>query len=245
MTESLQKQIVGTIEPYGKKVAQGDFIFLYNYSDKKIYGIWEAQSAGGTYDTTVWKGKYKNQVKISQYSKVLMTVPRYALIWILGRGIRVGQILTGYKAQNLLQYFPHECVSEKELGINLDEAEVDYRKRYPTTFICEDGHRVRLVQQKIIDDWLYKNLIPHGYEPVIPLPIQLIPDFTVNCVDGNPVYIEYCGTSGETPLDTRHSYKSKLYAKYKLQLIELDSQDLHSVDMSLSSKLNKYGVSVH
>ena len=240
MGECFEKQLFGTSEPYGREVRRGDLLFLYNYEDNTLYGMWRAETNGGTYDKLAWGRRYPNQVKVTLVSKVMMSVPRYALSWILGTGQeRMGQILSGHKAQNLLQYFAHDYSSERELGIALSNEDEDFRNRNPANFTTEDGHRVRSKDEKIIDDWLYRHKVPHAYEPIIQLPGHLIPDFAVHQLSGDTVYIGYWGMAGQKLYDNRRLYKSKLYAKYRLPLIELEPHHLHSIDVYLPQKLKQ------
>jgi hypothetical protein len=240
--ECLEKKLFGTGEGYGKQVRKGDLLFLYDYSDNHLWGIWAAETDGGLFDSRAWGGHYRNQVRILQCSKVLMRSPRYCFNKILGKGGNIGQILSGHKAQNLMQYFAHEYSIEKELGITLSGIEEDYRNRYPTNFLCEDGHRVRSTHEKIIDDWLYKHRVPHAYEPILAIPGLLVPDFTVHRLNGDPVYIEYWGITDGSFYRQRRQHKSKLYADYRLPLIELEPQHLHSIDISLPDKLRSTNV---
>ena len=242
MGECFEKKLFGTNELYGFEVHRGDFLFLYNFSDELVYGVWIAEQNGGTYFRGAWNGRFPNQVPISLASKAMISVPRYALRRILGDG-NVGQILSDYKAQNLLQYFAHNYTSELELGIELSTEETDYRRKHKANWHCEDGHVVRSKGEKIIDDWLYEHLErAHAYEPILPIPGHLIPDWVVHKPDGDPVYIEYWGILNDPSYETRRLHKSKLYAQYRLPLVELEPEHLRSLDSFLLPKLRGKGV---
>src|SRR5260370_2708830 len=186
MGECLEKQLFGTGAPYGNQVRRGDLLSLYNFTERALYGFWSAASDSGTFDARAWEGRYRNQVRLAPGSKVIMQVPRYCLVNILGDVPNWGQLIRGHKGHNLLQYFAHDYASETELGVSLQAVEEDYRIRHPANFFCEDGHRVRSTHEKIIDDWFYRRKIPHAYESVLALPGQLIPDFVVHRGDGGP-----------------------------------------------------------
>ena len=55
-----------------------------------------------------------------------------------------------------------EKVEHDDLTIN--EEISDYRRTYPATIHCNDGHYVRSPNERIIDDTLYKERIFHEYE---------------------------------------------------------------------------------
>ena len=244
MGECFEKKLFGTSEAYGGQVKKGDLLFLYNYSDNHLWGIWIAETDSGTFNPRAWGGRYRNQVKILQSSKVLIRFPRYCFNRVLGEGGNIGQLLSGNKAQNLLQYFAHEYALERDLGIKLSVVEEDFRNKYPTNFMCEDGHRVRSTHEKIIDDWLYKHRVPHAYEPILVLPSQgqLIPDFAVHCLNGDRIYIEYWGIMNDSHYRERRQHKSRLYADYRLPLIELETGDLHSIEVSMPAKLRRKNI---
>lgn len=244
MGECFERKLFGTNEAYGLRVRKGDLLFLYNFSDQLIYGVWTAEANGGTFHRDAWGGKYPKQVPISLASKAMMSVPRYAVRRILGEG-NIGQILTDYKAQNLLQYFAHDYASEIELGITLSAVEEDYRAKHKATWYCEDGHVVRSKDEKIIDDWLYRHLErAHAYEAILPIPGHLIPDWVVHRPDGDPVYIEYWGILADPSYEARRLHKSKIYAEYRLPLVELEPAHLRSLDFFLPPKLREKGVMV-
>lgn len=55
-----------------------------------------------------------------------------------------------------------EKVEHDDLSINEEVA--DYRRTYPATIHCDDGHYVRSPNERIIDDTLYKERVFHEYE---------------------------------------------------------------------------------
>ncbi len=72
-------------------------------------------------------------------------------------------------------------------------SELDYRKKWPADYRCEDGHYVRSKSEMLIDNWLYSHGICHVYEKAvfsITGSEQYICDFYVPYYD---LYIEVFG----------------------------------------------------
>ena len=129
-------------------------------------------------------------------------------------------------------------------GLQLKPLEEDYRQKFPPQYICDDGHRVRSLSEQAIDNWLYRHKIHHAYEPVIPIPEQLIPDFMVNKSTGECVYIEFWGMLDDPIYRERMNKKSQVYANRHFPLIEIRPSDLKNLDFMLWKKLEKKGVPV-
>lgn len=240
MTECMTRNLFGTNEPYGRGVKNGELCLLYNYSDNSVYGVWEAISDGGTFDATAWRGRYPNQVKIREASKQIISVSRNSIPTLAGDRATIGRIYDGQYAQELLQHFASVYQRHQntvETGHSLDE---DYRNRYPANFFCDNGMKVRSQGEKIICDWLWRHDVKFTYESVTAVP-GLIPDFVVFSRRNDPIFIEYWGMTGDD-YEKRRLHKSKIYAQFRLPLIELYPHDLQIIDTVLSKKLNHHDV---
>lgn len=91
---------------------------------------------------------------------------------------------------------------------------------YGSDFVCDDGHLVKSPYEKIIDNWLYKENIRHGYEVKIGIDKDkdLTPDFYIPEYNGiKEIYIEFWGYD-ETNIkyQQQKEYKLKIYP----QLVE-------------------------
>lgn len=99
--------------------------------------------------------------------------------------------------------------------------ENDFRKKYPCTYNCQDGHYVRSRDERTIDDYLYtKAKLLHAYEPKFRLTEEeqklcksmnlktdcFFPDFYIPEYN---LYLEYFGQNDE-------SYKAKTDLKIKI-----------------------------
>ena len=190
--ECLTLNLFGTNAPYGRLVQSGDLCLLYNYSDNSVYGVWEAISNGGTYNTNAWNGRYQNQVQIRRVSNQIISVSRNSIPTLAGNIEFIGRIYDGNFSQELLQHFA-SVYHTQQITINTGHRlEDDYRNRYPATFFCDDGKRVRSQGEKIICDWLRRHDVQNDYESVTAVP-GLIPDFVVFSRRHDPVYIELLG----------------------------------------------------
>ena len=108
-----------------------------------------------------------------------------------------------------------------------------FRKKWPAKFVCDDGHCVRSLSEKLIDNWLFQNNIIHVYEKQVVLstkpPVIILCDFYLPNFD---VYIEYWGKYEYDYLVRKHA-KKKLYVENNMNLFELEYEDLEQLDKRL------------
>lgn len=118
-------------------------------------------------------------------------------------------------------------------------------KRFPPKIITQDGHRVRSLSEKTIDDWLYMNKIVHAYErPLVTAHGDLVPDFYIPAgvmPGSHAVYMEYWGMEGKPEYDARKQKKLEIYRANNMldQLIELTPSHISDLDSELSKQLLK------
>lgn len=91
----------------------------------------------------------------------------------------------------------------------VSEEVADYRKKYPATIRCKDGHYVRSNNEKTIDDRLYEKRVFHEYETRYKAKDgqYYYPDFYLPDAD---VFIEYFGVSEN---QEKNNKKRKLFMK--------------------------------
>jgi hypothetical protein len=150
--------------------------------------------------------------------------------------------LTGDRAQNLVQYFASDFNMRVRSGEQLNHEEKVYYNRFPRQFRCSNGHIVRSLSEKTIDDWFARRHIYHDYEYLIAVPEMLVPDFTVYTPEKKPVFIEYWRMMDDPDYLLRKKQKCEGYARYRLPLIELHKHDLRDLDESLTRKLRERGI---
>ena len=104
---------------------------------------------------------------------------------------------------------------------------MDIRDKYPPELKTDDGHFVRSKAEMLIDNWLFKNNIPHAYEVSVFLPNN--PDQDLYCDFFLPtygIYIEYWGLEGDKSYDLRKEQKIELYLNNSLKRIDLDESHI-------------------
>lgn len=88
--------------------------------------------------------------------------------------------------------------------------------------MAKDGHQCDSLAEKIIDDWLADNEIPHKRSVPYPLNKTLTADFVVG-----KTWIEFFGLAGMLKdYDRLLNEKRSIAKKYKLNFIELYPKDL-------------------
>ncbi len=245
----MEKQLFGSPPDHNwvYEIKPGDICLLYNTTTHQIQGIWEATSSGqANIDATVWNGKYPNQVRVKQRSQQIQPIPKDLVKGIVtGDKGQVLNILKGENAQSLLKLFSPDNEEEVLPSIPLVQEERDYRNKFSAKFLCADGHRVRSLSEKTIDDWLAHRRIFHSYEPFVFMADpadQLIPDFRIHDRSGSPIYIEYWGRDGDPEYQRRMKRKQEIYKRYSKSLIELTFNDLETLDSVMHKHFQQYHV---
>lgn len=132
-------------------------------------------------------------------------------------------------------------VIEHDEIYNVNPETADYRRMYPATIRCKDGHYVRSNNEKTIDDRLYEKRVFHEYETrykaIDGQPYY--PDFYIP--DAN-LYIEYFGVSENKE---KNNKKKELFLKDKSHKFEFITQEQVGIlddviyDIIEKYKLNK------
>ncbi|RLG33706.1 hypothetical protein DRN97_04375 [Methanosarcinales archaeon] len=97
--------------------------------------------------------------------------------------------------------------------------------QYPKLQEADDGHLVRSSLERMVDNYLFHNKIPHIYNPQIPFS-----NYRADFLVGNQ-YIEIWGMIGNKEYDERMQDKLKHYQEYGLPLIQIFPEDIpHNLD---------------
>src|SRR5260370_686912 len=108
--ECLARSLFGSNKGWPLQVRRDDICFLYNYSEKVIYGIWFADSEGKqNIETDAWGGQYRYQAKVRRSGSTIQSVPK-ANVWPMICQPDSGYVLNklwGERAHNLVQHFAH------------------------------------------------------------------------------------------------------------------------------------------
>ena len=169
---------------------------------------------------------------------------------IIDKGFRC--ITCGYETDGKL--FCKKCYEKyqnKEILIKIKNCKeiVPLDDFYEGYFECDDGHVVKSMAEREIDNYLFEQNIKHGYE--IPLPlidekgkkIILHPDFCIFDEKRNPLfYIEYWGYDDNNRDYTKtKKFKMPLYKKSGITLININAKyDIRNLKTNLKFKLENY-----
>lgn len=99
---------------------------------------------------------------------------------------------------------------------------------------CADGHMVRSKKEKIIDDWMHENDIPHEYEPGGVAGMR--PDWKVG-----DLYVEYWGLAGKPEYDEKIERKRATCMKENIPMLELFPKDLESLGDKMQVAIQRCG----
>jgi hypothetical protein len=115
----------------------------------------------------------------------------------------------------------------------------DFRAKFPANHRAADGHCVRSRAEMLIDNWLYMQGIVHAVERKLPIEEEMYCDFYL---PKGKVYIEFWGMEKDPNYLKRKGEKKTLYAKYKLNLVELSDEDILNLDDVLPRMLLRYSI---
>ncbi|MDF2699548.1 MAG: hypothetical protein K0Q49_1104 [Haloplasmataceae bacterium] len=133
-----------------------------------------------------------------------------------------------------------ESVVDNELNL---EDEEDFRKAYPMNIRCKDGHYVRSLAEKMIDDYLFDHEILHVYEKKVTdisdegTEEKFYCDFFLPKVAGG-IYIEHFGLEEEKYL-AKKERKIKFYTRNKFTLIITEQRHTENLEDYLDANIKK------
>ncbi len=103
-----------------------------------------------------------------------------------------------------------------------------------TRCIAEDEHECNSISEMNVDNWLYKNKIPHDKEPYYPKDELLNPNARLRADwKVQDYYLEFFGLEGEEEYDDKIEVKTKICEKNKIKLIGIYNRDLKYLDQKL------------
>jgi len=127
--------------------------------------------------------------------------------------------------------------------INVSEPQADYREKFEARHRTLDGHYVRSRAEVIIDNILYQYGLVHAYERKIIIgDEEVLSDFYL---PAGKVYIEFWGMESDPKYAERQKKKIDFYQKNEIPLIQLNDNDILSLDDHLPRKLKNYGIKVY
>ena len=124
---------------------------------------------------------------------------------------------------------------------------LDYRRVYPMTYRCKDGHYVRSKAERIIDDSLFEAQIIHVYEKRVvneENEEEYYPDFYLP-YKGNPfgkekgIYIEFFGLEENEKYMKTELKKLAYYKSKGFDVIEVRDKNISCIDEYLEDEIRK------
>ncbi len=132
-----------------------------------------------------------------------------------------------------------EQIIENDDLKGVSEEIADYRRMYPATIRCEDGHYVRSNNEKVIDDRLYRKRIFHEYETRYKAKDgqNYYPDFYI---PDAKLFIEYFGVSEN---QDKNDKKKKIFLQdNKFNFEFIPSNNVGILDEVIDDIIDKYNL---
>ena len=126
-------------------------------------------------------------------------------------------------------------------NLKLARKKSQYQAKYPSSYICLDGHKVRSLSELLIDDFFHRHGINHEYEDIILKSVnsqekQLKYDWYLPDVE---VYVEFFGYSGNRYKKNTEE-KINFYRKHNLTMIALKPEHLANLQESIPEIFKEY-----
>jgi len=109
-------------------------------------------------------------------------------------------------------------------------------------FPCVDGHVASSKALMLVDNWLYSAGLVHAVGRALAVDDTLRCDFYL---PQGRVYLEYWGFEKTPAYLKQKMAKKEAYQEHKLNVIELQAQDLDKLDQVLPKRLLQFGIQVY
>jgi hypothetical protein len=111
---------------------------------------------------------------------------------------------------------------------------VGEKNQYPSSFLCQDGDKVRSVSECLIDNFFTDKGIQHKYEDIIdPSEGKYKYDWYF---PSTKLYLEFFGYHGRKYQQSRAT-KEHIYKKNHMRMIAIEPQDLANLEQKLLLKI--------
>jgi len=112
-----------------------------------------------------------------------------------------------------------------------------YKAKYPSSYLCHDGHKVRSLSECLIDNFLNQHGIKHQYEDVILKSADkgYKYDWYLPAID---TYVEFFGYSGKEYKENTAN-KVDFYRKHGLKMVAIEPTDLADIKAMIPAKFGK------
>ncbi len=214
------------------KIKKGDVLFLYNATTGRLHGEFIATSDGDeNIEANAWKGKFPWQVKIG-WKEEFKQIHRKDFEELIRFEGKLPEIPINQEQINGLRSI---FKTAKDLPAN----EVELLDKYSKTYKTNDGHMVASEGELLIDNWLFDHRVWHIYEPKLPIEENVLADFGIITKDEKLIYLEFWGMEHKSYKDRKET-KLIIYKENDFTLIEVDPEDLRSLNEVLQRNLRDY-----
>ena len=234
--ECLERKLFGAPKSEWNRVSQvkkGDVLFLLNYWNNRLHGVFEAVSDGMiNIEPYAFDGYFPAQVRVrrkircpSLYETELLPLIKRGWIRVSRRGVLLFPDRLGPKFIDELW------------RIFLEVPPVPRAKMEVVGYKAKDGHITKSHGERYLDDWLHEHL-PYKHEyncPVKRAKREVLCDWYIPKID---LYIEYWEkkpwreTSGI-------ELKRKFYQDHSLRAIDIYEDDLRLADRIIPARIRE------
>ncbi len=226
------------------RIKPGDVIFLWNLSERKLFGEWQAiercRYSPNEFPVSpdkfpvVIKSKplatYQNGISESDLKQIISfntqtNHPYYSVSF--DKGVQIQQ---RFALGNKINELPKQNnTTSNNSGIS--------------EYLTDDGHRVKSQGEVLIDNWLFMNRIPHAYEFKVYSKLgNCISDFYI---PEKNIIIEYWGLISQERYRERRKKKLNIYRQAGFKIVEIFPNDIKLLSEVLAKRLTDNGVKVY
>jgi len=234
--ECFEKKLFGSPESEWNRVSQikkGDILFLLNYQNNRLHGVFEAASDGKmNIDPSAFDGYFPAQVRAKRKMRC-PCLDDAALLHLIKRG------WIGVSRRGVL-LFPDRLgpkFIDELWRMFLEVPPVPRAKTGLVGYKAKDGHTTKSYEERYVDDWLHEHL-PYKHEyncPVKRAKREVLCDWYIPKID---LYIEYWEKKGWQETKAIE-LKQKFYQDHSLRAIDINESDLRVADRIIPVRIRE------
>jgi len=234
--ECLQKKLFGLPQSEWNRVSQvkeGDILFLLNYQNNRLHGVFEATTDGTlNIEPYAFDGYFPAQVRVRRKIRC-SPLDEAALLPLIKRGwIRV--------SRRGILLFPERLgpkFIEELWKIFLEVPPVPRAKMGPVGYKAKDGHITKSYGERYLDDWLHEHLLyKHEYNyRVQRAKRDVLCDWYIPKIDLHIEFWEKKASGDPRAIEI----KQKFYEDHSLRAIDIHENDLQVADRIIPARIRQ------
>jgi len=234
--ECLQKKLFGSPKSEWKRVSQvkkGDILFLLNYQNNRLHGVFEAVSDGMmNIEPHAFDGYFPAQVRV-RWKMRCPSLDEAVLLPLIQRGwIRVSRRGVLLFPDRLGPKFIDELWK-----MSLELPPIPRAKTGLVGYKAKDGHITKSYGERYLDDWLNEHL-PYKHEyncPVKRAKREVLCDWHIPKIDFYIEYWEKTSWRQTSAIELKH----KFYQDHSLRAIDIYEDDLRVADRIIPARIRE------